>query len=81
MRSICLLSLALLAAAASSSADEIKTEEEVLVLEESNFKQAVEENDYMLVEFYAPWCGHCKKLAPEYADAAKKLKEKDSPFK
>jgi len=31
-----------------------------------NFDQFVDGSKAAFVEFFAPWCGHCKKLAPEY---------------
>lgn len=62
----------------SSSGSEKKgsgSDKDVYVLDESNFDSVVlGSKDIWLVEFYAPWCGHCKKLEPEWNEAATKLK-------
>jgi len=49
-------------------------DEAVITLVGKNFDKEVLNNDKdVLVEFYAPWCGHCKTLAPKFEEAAKKL--------
>jgi len=51
----------------------------VLDLVDSSFDGELEEHDTALVMFYAPWCGHCKKLKPEFEKAAKDLASNDPP--
>lgn len=52
---------------------------DVIELTDSNFKEKTKDEGIMLVEFFAPWCGHCKQLAPEYETAATKLRKEDPP--
>ena len=49
--------------------------DDVVLLTSANFNsRVVQSNEIWLVEFFAPWCGHCKNLAPEWIKAAKALK-------
>ncbi|KAA1466410.1 protein disulfide isomerase [Dentipellis sp. KUC8613] len=50
---------------------------DVIDLNPANFKDVVQPEPLILVEFFAPWCGHCKALAPHYEEAATTLKEKN----
>ncbi|CAG8446443.1 16454_t:CDS:2 [Dentiscutata erythropus] len=47
----------------------------VILLSENNWAEEVLYTEkVVVVEFFAPWCGHCKNLAPEYIKAAENLK-------
>lgn len=61
----------------SSESRRSRSRTDVIELTDDNFDSLVlESDDIWLVEFFAPWCGHCKNLEPEWASAATALKGK-----
>jgi len=51
----------------------------VVDLTKDNFTQFLQQHPVVVAEFYAPWCGHCKQLAPHYEQAARLLKDSEHP--
>ena len=39
-----------------------KMESRIISLTDQNFKEVFQSKDFWLIDFYAPWCGHCKTL-------------------
>lgn len=54
----------------------VRGEDDVIVGTKSNFEELISKDELTLVKFFAPWCGHCKKMAGDFKEAATELKGK-----
>ncbi|KAL9103225.1 MAG: hypothetical protein Q9163_001712 [Psora crenata] len=69
--------LAVLLLTATANGDGIYTKSSpVLQVDGKSYNKLItKSNQVSIVEFYAPWCGHCQNLKPKYEKAAKSLKD------
>lgn len=71
-----LASVSIVNASGPSDGDAIADPNSAVVqLTTKEFKSFLDENPLVLTEFFAPWCGYCKQLAPEFSKAADILNE------
>ena len=71
------LFLSLIVISICAEEEEFPVENDITVLTNATFDKALEKYEHMLVMFYAPWCGHCKKFKPELEKASAVLRKEN----
>lgn len=41
-------------------------------MSQGNFKEVIENNDFVIIDFWAPWCGPCQSFGPVYEEVSEK---------
>jgi thiol-disulfide isomerase/thioredoxin len=77
MNKFVLIATLLVLSTAVSAAGKYKKKNGVLILTDKNFDAAVAEFPNLFVKFYAPWCPHCKKIAPKWEKLAKEYAQQE----
>lgn len=72
-----IIALAIASIAADKNKWGVEHTDQVCTLTKDNFDNFIQTNKYVFVKFYAPWCGHCKSMAPSYAQLAKRMNARE----